>query len=133
MKAFVVVGVITAIGLSGCALKEFEDRSRGDFDRHNQSHLEVSRTDESILIFEAKAEVGYPIDSETAEAERMEWLEGWLEREDYCPDGHEILSRRKLGAGDINFHDMDLRYEVRCSEAPPEASPEAPPEEPDKQ
>ncbi len=49
----------------------------------------------------------------------MEWLQGWLDRQGYCPDGYEILSRDKLGSGDINFHDMDLRYTLRCSEAVP--------------
>lgn len=101
---------------AGCAL---EDRSRADFDRHQMSLLEVSRQDNSILIFEARTSGAFPEASAQAEATRMEWLQGWLDRQGYCPDGYEILSRDKLGSGDINFHDMDLRYTLRCNEAGP--------------
>ncbi len=38
------------------------------------------------------------------------------------PHGYDILTRKKLGPGDINFHNMDLRYTLRCREAPPEAA-----------
>jgi hypothetical protein len=110
-------GLIAAllILLAACAL---EEKSRADFDRHQMSLLEVSRQDDSILIFEAQTSGAFPEGSAEAEATRMEWLQGWLDRQGYCPDGYEILSRRKLGPGDINFHDMDLRYALRCKEAP---------------
>ena len=107
---------VLLVVLAGCAL---EEKSRADFDRHQLSLLEVSRQDNSILIFEAKTSGAFPEASAQAEATRMEWLEGWLDRQGYCPDGYEILSREKLGAGDINFHDMDLRYTLRCNEAAP--------------
>lgn len=104
---------------AGCAL---EERSRADFDRHQMSLLEVSRQDDSVLIFEAKTSGAFPEASAEAEAARMQWLQGWLDRQGYCPAGYEILSRRKLGPGDINFHDMDLRYTLRCREAAAEAA-----------
>ena len=110
-------GLIAAlmVVLAGCAL---EEKSRADFDRHQMSLLEVSRQDDSILIFEAQTSGAFPEASAQAEATRMEWLQGWLDRQGYCPYGYEILSRSKLGPGDINFHDMDLRYTLRCTEAP---------------
>jgi len=110
-----MVALLAVVG--GCAL---ETESRGDFERHNMSLLEVSRQDDSILIFEASTNGAYPEASASAEATRMSWLDDWLEREGYCAYGYDILSRNKLGAGDINFHDMDLRYTLRCKEAPPE-------------
>jgi hypothetical protein len=110
-----MAALLTVVG--GCAL---ETESRGDFERHNMSLLEVSRQDDSILIFEAQTNGAFPEASAAAEATRMSWLEDWLEREGYCAYGYDILSRNKLGAGDINFHDMDLRYTLRCKEPPPE-------------
>ncbi len=101
---------------TGCAL---EEQSRADFDRHQMSLLEVSRQDDSVLIFEARTDGAFPEASASAEATRMEWLQGWLDRQGYCPHGHDILSREKLGPGDMNFHHMDLRYTLRCREAPP--------------
>jgi len=117
MKTVAILSILIFPLLSGCV---FEERSRDDYERHNLSLLEVSRRDSSILIFEAKAGPAYPEDSATAEAKRMAWLQSWLGRQGYCPGGHETISRRRIESGDINFHDMDLRYEVRCVDAPPE-------------
>lgn len=111
MRFGLIVTLLTLAG--GCAL---EEQSRADFDRHQMSLLEVSRVDDSVLVFEAKTSAAFPEAGAQAEATRMAWLQGWLDRAGYCPDGYEILSREKLGPGDINFHDMDLRYTLRCQE-----------------
>ena len=120
MKTTLIAALLVFAG--GCAL---EEQSRADYDRHQMSLLEVSRQDDSILIFEAETSGAFPESSESAEATRMTWLQGWLDRQGYCPHGYDILSRKKLGPGDINFHNMDLRYTLRCREAPPEGPPEA--------
>jgi len=115
MKNVVVLCALVLTWLSGCV---FEERSRGDFERHNLSLLEVSRRDSSVLVFEAKAGAAYPENSATAEAKRMSWLQSWLDRQGFCPDGYEITSRSKIEFGEVNFHDMDLRYELQCVDAP---------------
>ena len=103
--------VLAAVLASGCAM---EEKSRGDFERHNNSILRTSYQDESVLVFEAKAGAAYPADSEPAEAVRMEWLQAWLTQRGLCPNGYEIVGREPIPPGQPNFHDMDLRYLVRC-------------------
>lgn len=115
MRAILAV-VMAAVFLSACAV---EEKSRQDFERHQMSMLEISRSNPSMLIFETQVDARYPEDSEEAEAVRMRWLQGWLDRGGFCPAGYEILSRRRIGPGEINFHHMDLRYELRCLEAAP--------------
>lgn len=112
----VYVTVLLAILISGCAM---EEKSRSDFERHNNSILTSSYQDQSVLVFEAKAGAAYPADSEAAEALRMEWLQAWLDRQGLCPDGYEIVSREPIAAGQPNFHDMDLRYLLKCRSADP--------------
>jgi hypothetical protein len=106
---------IVAVLASGCAI---EEKSRADFERHNNSILRTSYQDSSILVFEAKAGAAYPADSETAEALRIGWLEQWLDIRGLCASGYEITSREAIPLGQPNFHDMDLRYLVRCAERP---------------
>lgn len=106
--------------LAGCAM---EQQSRADFERHNQSILRDSYAEPGMLVFEAKAGAAFPADSQSAEATRIQWLESWLTQRKLCPTGYEVLSREAIGAGEPNFHDMDLRYRLRCSEPPPEAAP----------
>jgi len=48
----------------------------------------------------------------------MEWLQSWLDRQGLCPDGYEIISREPIGPGQPNFHDMDLRYLLKCRSRP---------------
>ncbi len=108
--------LLLAVLFSGCAI---EEKSRGDFERHNNSILRTSYQDESVLVFEAKAGAAYPADSEAAEAVRMEWLQSWLDGRGLCPSGYEVLSREPIAPGQPNFHDMDLRYLLKCvSQAP---------------
>jgi hypothetical protein len=106
--------------LAGCAM---EQQSRADFERHNQSLLRDSYSEPGSLVFEAKAGAAFPADSQSAEATRMQWLESWLAQRKLCPSGYEILSREPIAAGEPNFHDMDLRYRLRCADAPAEAAP----------
>ncbi|MGB5211479.1 MAG: hypothetical protein WBP60_13240 [Gammaproteobacteria bacterium] len=108
------------VTLAGCAL---EEQSRADFERHNQSILRDSYTNPDVLVFEAKAGAAMPADSKSAEATRMQWLDTWLTQRKLCPAGHEIVSRQAIAPGEPNFHDMNLRYLVRCTDQPaPEAS-----------
>lgn len=113
MKKPVAV-VLTIFLACGCAM---EEQSRADFERHNSSILRTSYQDESMLVFEAKAGAAYPADSESAEAMRMDWLQAWLDRRGLCPDGYEIIRREPIEPGQPNFHDMDLRYLLKCKSA----------------
>ncbi|MGD8977237.1 MAG: hypothetical protein PVG91_06490 [Gammaproteobacteria bacterium] len=106
--------------LAGCAM---EQQSRADFERHNRSILRDSYAEPGMLVFEAKAGAAFPAESQSAEATRMQWLESWLAQRKLCPAGYEVLSRESIGAGEPNFHNMDLRYRLRCVDAPPEAAP----------
>lgn len=117
MKAIlrIVSALPCLLVFSGCVL---EERSRADFERHNSSILRESYQDPGALVFEAKAGASFPPDSESAEALRMQWLQDWLDTRGLCPGGHEILLREPIAAGQPNFHDMDLRYKVRCLDVP---------------
>ena len=117
MRLSVIVAVTAVLsGMSGCA---FEEKSRADFERHNNSVLRTSYQDSSMLVFEARAGATFPEDSPSAEDLRLGWLHDWLDRQGLCPDGYEIVSRERIPPGQPNFYDMDLRYLVRCSSTPP--------------
>jgi hypothetical protein len=103
---------IVVVLATGCAL---EEKSRADFDRHNNSILRTSYQDSSMLVFGARAGAAYPADSESAEALRIEWLEQWLDIQGLCVDGYEVVRREPIPLGQPNFHDMDLRYLVKCA------------------
>jgi len=117
LRALYCVALALAAVLAGCAL---EEKSRGDFERHNQSILRDSYAEPGMLVFEAKAGAAFPADSQSAEALRMQWLDAWLVQRKLCPNGHEVQSRELIGVGEPNFHDMDLRYLIRCTDAPAE-------------
>ena len=102
--------------LTGC--EALHDKT--DYHRHSMSSLRESRTEPGILVFEATTSSLYPADSEAGEAERMVWLEGWLDRLNFCPDGYEILSREKISPMEVNAYRHDLRYRLQCLAAPPE-------------
>ncbi len=117
LRALYCVALALAAVLAGCAL---EEKSRGDFERHNQSILRDSYAEPGMLVFEAKAGAAFPADSKSAEALRMQWLDAWLVQRKLCPNGHEVQSRELIGVGEPNFHDMDLRYLIRCTDGPAE-------------
>jgi len=117
LRALYCVALALAALFAGCAL---EEKSRGDFERHNQSILRDSYAEPGMLVFEAKAGAAFPADSQSAEALRMQWLDAWLVQRKLCPNGHEVQSRELIGVGEPNFHDMDLRYLIRCTDAPAE-------------
>ncbi len=116
---YCAVLALTALS-AGCAI---EEKSRGDFERHNQSILRDSYTEPGMLMFEAKAGAAFPADSQSAEALRMQWLDAWLVQRKLCPYGREVVSRELIGVGEPNFHDMDLRYRIRCTDATAETTP----------
>lgn len=113
-KSLFCLAFALAAVLAGCVM---EERSRGDFERHNQSILRDSYAEPGMLVFEAKAGAAFPADSQSAEDLRMQWLDAWLAQRKLCPNGHEVISREPIGAGEPNFHDMDLRYRIRCADA----------------
>lgn len=105
---------LAALALAGC--EALEDKS--DYHRHTMSSLYESRTEPGILVFEATTSSLYPADSEAGEAERMRWLAAWLKRLDFCPAGHDVLSREKIDPMEVNARRHDLRYRVQCKGAP---------------
>ena len=69
MRPSVICAAAIALSfLSGCA---FEEKSRADFERHNNSILRTSYQDSAMLVFEARAGAAFPDDSESAEELRM--------------------------------------------------------------
>ena len=56
----------------------------------------------------------FPEDSAAAEAQRLQWLDDWLQLRQMCPAGHEVLKRRKFDDLEDNPAHRALRYEVRC-------------------
>ncbi|MEJ2513631.1 MAG: hypothetical protein P8080_02375 [Gammaproteobacteria bacterium] len=106
---------LALLGLAGC--EAMHDKT--DYHRHSMSSLQESRTEPGVLLFEVTTSSLFPADSEAAEAERMKWLEGWLDRLDFCPLGYEVLSREKIDPMEVNAYRHDLRYRVRCAGEPP--------------
>lgn len=100
-------------GPAGCAA--IEDRS--DYDRHSMSDLREDPRGYGKLLFEVTTSAQYPADSETAEAERMQWLAAWMKRTRNCPEGWEILSRGPIDPAEVHVRRHDLRYEIQCTVA----------------
>ena len=111
-------GVLAAgVLLAGCAAMH----ESADFDRHTMSNIWRSHADDTRLIFDADLNDKYP-DDEAGEAARRQWLTAWMEARGYCPQGFEILERRRYRPGEFNRYNRDLRYELRCTVAAPVAA-----------
>ncbi|HHQ13447.1 MAG TPA: hypothetical protein ENK16_00310 [Chromatiales bacterium] len=91
-----------------------------DFERHRLSALTVPYGKPDVLYFDVRLTADVPGDDPTAEARRMEWLQGWLEARNLCASGYEILKRRKFRYEEDNPGHYDLRYELRCKAPPAE-------------
>lgn len=111
-----IAGVLVAFGLSLGGCKDLHQSV--DLDRHKYSNLRTSMNKSDVMVFEAKATLEAPADSESGEAIRMEWLTGWLAQRGQCGEGYEVLERRPYGRNDANPYGFDLRYEVRCKALP---------------
>lgn len=97
--------------VGGCAA--IHDKS--DYHRHSMSDLREDWRRPGVLLFEASSSAMYPVESETAEATRMEWLAGWMKRTGHCPAGWEVLSRSEIEPAEVHARRHDLRYEVSCT------------------
>ncbi len=112
-----LVAALMLVVLSGCAAVE----DQRDYHRHSMSDLREDWRQPGILLFEVTTSAAFPVDSETAEATRMEWLAVWMKRSGYCPAGWEILSRTAIDPMEVHARRHDLRYELKCAAAAPPA------------
>lgn len=111
MRPLAAALALPLLSLAGCeALDE-----KGDYYRHSLSSFGNSRTEPGVLVFEATTSSLYPADSAEAEAQRVEWLEGWLKQTRSCPAGYEVLSREPIDPAEVNPQRHDLRYRIRCT------------------
>lgn len=108
------VATLLALWLTGCAAVN----DHRDYERHSLSDLREDWRRPGTLLFEATSSARYPAGDEAAEAVRMEWLAGWMKRSGHCPAGWEILSRAAIDPAEVHARRHDLRYELRCREAP---------------
>lgn len=87
-----------ALSLAACAsqdraaLTEFEPLEAGAF------------------RYEATSGPAYPLDSPTAEAERIRWLERYLADNALCPDGYQITERKVVLTDQVLFGDIHRIY-----------------------
>lgn len=115
-RGLVVCGVAA---LAGCTAFDTPDT----YNRHRLSDITLPRdgsgsaaqgTSGDIFFFDVTVTAEFPDDNAAAEAERMDWLEEWLEQRHMCPSGYEILKKRKFDYMEDNPARRDLRYEARC-------------------
>ena len=93
-----------------------------DFDRVAYSQVSSPLSGDDFLWFDVKLTPQYPDNNDAAEAKRMEWLVGWLERKALCPAGYEITDRRPFEFLEHNPARYDLRYKIECTVPPPAES-----------
>lgn len=96
------------IFLAGCAA----------MDRADLTYLEPLREDASYRYFKFKAfaDLVYPLDSESGERTRMEWLETWLDDNGLAGKKYEVVSRVPVVKNKGLFGDThDVFYEVKVS------------------
>lgn len=115
LASFVMAGAVLV--LSAC--QSLDISGKHQFERYSMSSLKTDPTGtEGTLIFEAKASAQYPVDSPSAETVRMQWAEDWLAARSLCPDGFEVLSKRRYTVEDYNPNRYALRYELSCLPPP---------------
>ncbi|CAN5212412.1 hypothetical protein BH24PSE2_BH24PSE2_02360 [soil metagenome] len=110
LQAQILTGLLVAV-LAGCA-------GERDYDRHRMSRIGTTASDPGAWLYEAQIDPKYPAESAAAEAMRMEWLDDWMERGQYCADGYEVVERREFAADEPNPYGSDLRYLVKCADEP---------------
>ena len=114
MRHIILLGIVLLA--QGC---ESTLHDPGEYHRHSMSGLREDPRDAEVLWFEVKTDSLYPESSEVAEAERMEWLQAWLDRRGLCPYGYDVVSREPIDRGEVNPYGFNLRYRLKCR--PPEA------------
>lgn len=116
----ILIVAILPLFLWSCAsLHESED-----FQRHRTSQLVVPYDRKDIFYYDVTITAAYPDNDPDAEAQRIEWLEEWIEQRKLCPSGYEILNRRAFDFMEDNPARHDLRYEVSCISAAAESTTE---------
>jgi hypothetical protein len=95
--------------LSGCA----DIHTSADFERHRYSQLSEPYDRNDVMYFDATFTAQFP-DNDTGEAQRMEWLQAWLEQRKICVEGFEIVKRRAFEPMESNPAHHDVRYEITC-------------------
>ncbi|UCG71642.1 MAG: hypothetical protein JSV45_10255 [Chromatiales bacterium] len=100
-----------ALAIAGCAGMH----ESPDFERHSASQLSVPYERDDVVYFDVKLSPTYPDGDAAAEQKRMEWLQAWLDFKGLCPNGYEIVERRKFRFEELNAGRYDLRYEVACT------------------
>lgn len=104
-----------AIMLSGALLTACASfHESPDFERHRLSQLSEPFDRNDVVYFDVTFSANYPDDDSAAEAQRMQWLQQWLEQRKMCLDGHEVLKRRPFDMFENNPARYDIRYEVKC-------------------
>lgn len=106
------------LALTGCTAFDTPDT----YNRHRLSDITLPRApageaadgSTDIFFFDVTVTAEFPDNSAAAEAERMQWLEEWLEQRNMCASGHEIVKKRRFDYMEDNPARRDLRYEVRC-------------------
>lgn len=110
-----LLAMVTSVLLTGCSGMH----ASPDYYRHSLSQLSEPMGGGGFLWFDVKLAPEYPDNNVAAEALRMQWLAGWLERRGSCPHGYDILERRPFDFLEHNPARYDLRYKVQCAAAPP--------------
>ncbi|MBM4196304.1 MAG: hypothetical protein FJ197_04285 [Gammaproteobacteria bacterium] len=92
------------------------------YNRHRFSEITQPRdgaggASRDVFYFDVSITAEFPDNDATAEAERMRWLDEWLELRGMCPAGREILRKRPFDFMEDNPARRDQRYEVRCRAA----------------
>ncbi len=111
----VAAGRLWVMGLLGILLVACTNiHESPDYERHRYSQLSEPFERNDVLYFDVTFDPNFPDGDPAAEAKRMEWLSGWLEQRNMCPDGYEILKRRPFEMLEHNPARYDIRYEVKC-------------------
>ena len=101
--------LLVALFASGCA----DVHKSADFERHRYSQLSEPYDRKDVMYFDATFTAEFP-DNEAGEAERMEWIQAWLDQRNICAEGFEIVTRRPFESMESNPARHDIRYEVTC-------------------
>jgi hypothetical protein len=102
--------LLVVLLLSYCA----DIHKSADFERHRYSQLSEPYDRNDVMYFDATFTVEIP-DTEAGEAKRMEWLQAWLDQQNICAEGFEVVIRRPFEQMESNAARHDIRYEVKCS------------------
>lgn len=88
---FYITLIYFLIFLQGCS----------SMDRQAYTNFEPYSVPNNVKYFKyfSKSDIVYPADTKEGELVRMKWLGMWLEDNNYCPGGYEILERKEVSTG----------------------------------